>query len=240
MEHSNHILFWDFDGTLGYRRDGMWGGALIEALREVDSGTSLTAVDFRPFLVSGFPWHDPHIVHTHIVTADQWWEPIQKKFEQGFLHFGYSTKQSNNLAKLSRKKFIQNDKWSLFDDVVVTLKLVASKGWKSSIISNHIPELIQIIRYLEIEHFFDHIINSADVGAEKPNQMIYEHALNQVGNTDNTTIWMIGDNIEADVFGAEVMGINSILVRNEDARAKRNCKNIMEVIEVIGSYSGCQ
>lgn len=44
---------------------------------------------------------------------------------------------------------------------------------------------------------------------------------------------MIGDNIEADVFGAEAVGINSILVRKFDDRAKIYCKNLHEALKIL-------
>lgn len=40
------ILLWDFDGTLGYRKNGMWGTSMIDALKEYDPHTKLTAPDF--------------------------------------------------------------------------------------------------------------------------------------------------------------------------------------------------
>lgn len=49
-------------------------------------------------------------------------------------------------------------------------------------------------------------------------------------------MWMIGDNIDADYFGAGAVGINAILVRNIDSRANRNCHNLKEVIKIIENY----
>jgi putative hydrolase of the HAD superfamily len=54
-------------------------------------------------------------------------------------------------------------------------------------------------------------------GYEKPHPQAFLQALDMLGRSQ--TVWMIGDNIEADVLGAQVVGIPAILVRKEDTRA---------------------
>ncbi|MDY8134441.1 YjjG family noncanonical pyrimidine nucleotidase [Aquimarina sp. 2201CG5-10] len=60
-----------------------------------------------------------------------------------------------------------------------------------------------------IGHYFKTITNSEDVGVKKPNPIIFEHAIEISGAEINNSI-MIGDNYEADIMGAESLGIKTI------------------------------
>ena len=75
-------IFWDFDGTLGFRKDGMWGRSMIEALEEHDPNHKLVEQNFRPFLSTGFPWHEADVPHTHVTSPEQWWSRILQKFQE--------------------------------------------------------------------------------------------------------------------------------------------------------------
>ena len=60
-----------------------------------------------------------------------------------------------------------------------------------------------------ILHYFDTITNSEDAGVKKPNPYIFKHAIQKSGaKLDNSV--MIGDNYEADIMGAEAVGLNTI------------------------------
>lgn len=60
-----------------------------------------------------------------------------------------------------------------------------------------------------IEHYFDTITNSERVGVKKPNPEIFRYALNLAQTTPRQSI-MIGDNLEADIMGAEALGFHTI------------------------------
>jgi hypothetical protein len=51
------------------------------------------------------------------------------------------------------------------------------KGYSNVILSNHIPELPRIVEELGLSPYLIDCISSANVGYEKPNAKIYEHAL---------------------------------------------------------------
>ena len=78
---------------------------------------------------------------------------------------------------------------------------------------------------------FDHVTNSAVIGYEKPHPEIFRLALEAAGNP--TSAWMVGDNVTADILGAEQAGISGILVRKVDPRARWNCHSLEEVLTVI-------
>jgi putative hydrolase of the HAD superfamily len=116
-------------------------------------------------------------------------------------------------------------------DTLPTLDTLSTRGWKHAIVSNHIPELDRIVSALGLMDRIDVFVNSAVVGYEKPNPAIFKLALAKAG--DPKDVWMVGDNIDADVLGAEAAGIRSILVRKSDQRAQRCCESLGGVIGSI-------
>lgn len=69
-----------------------------------------------------------------------------------------------------------------------------------------------VAKYLALVAF-----SSALTGYEKPHPQAFFQALDRLGCPE--TVWMIGDNLEADVLGAQAVGIPAILVRKVDERA---------------------
>ena len=61
----------------------------------------------------------------------------------------------------------------------------------------------------KINDYFDVIVTSEMVGVKKPDPKIFEYALEQANATVNNSI-MIGDSYEADILGANNLGITSI------------------------------
>lgn len=91
-----------------------------------------------------------------------------------------------------------------------------------------------IISHLGLDNYLIDVINSAEVGFEKPNPKIFEVALGRAFRADD--IWMIGDNYNADVWGAEQVGIKAILVRGMDSRAKYNFLDLYGVKNFLQAF----
>lgn len=210
------VLLWDFDGTLGYR-PGNWRQALFDVLLENYPDSPITMDDLRPFLRNGFPWHQPDIVHTHITTAEQWWAEIEAMMARAFIGVGIPSFQAAKLSQFTHHKYIQQQYWYLYEDVLPTLSKLASEGWQHVILSNHVPELRSIVEGLGLITLIDTVISSALTGYEKPHPLAFTNLLEQLHYPE--TVWMIGDNIEADILGAAAVNIPGILVRKEDKRA---------------------
>lgn len=231
-------LFWDFDGTLGKRKNenfSSWSFAILEAIKQRFSDTKIELDDVRPMTRQGFPWHEPEKEHTHLHTPDLWWEHIRKLFIQIYLALDFTKEQGIELAHLAQSIYLDFKGWELFDDTIPALTNLQSKGWKHVIISNHVPELRSIVSHLGLDSLVSDIFNSAEIGYEKPNSEIYKRAILKHGNSK--THWMIGDNVIADVIGAEENGIQSILIRNRDKRAKHQFDDLYELQEFLKENS---
>ncbi len=60
-----------------------------------------------------------------------------------------------------------------------------------------------------IRHYFKTITNSEEAGVKKPNPFIFEQAIKISGAKSDNSL-MIGDNYEADILGAEALGLKTI------------------------------
>ena len=98
----------------------------------------------------------------------------------------------------------------LIDETIPILKYLDSK-YKLHIITNGFQE-VQNLKLINsgIDIFFKTITNSEMAGVKKPNQKIFQLAINKANADLNSSI-MIGDNLEADIQGAFNVGMDAIL-----------------------------
>ncbi|OPA77747.1 hypothetical protein BVG16_15040 [Paenibacillus selenitireducens] len=229
------VLFWDFDGTLGGRIDGLygraWSASMWEALQMMNLHEKTTVEDILAHLEQGFPWQEPEIPHLHLHTPALWWEHICKIFQKIYISLGYSPELAVTLSAIAKDKYVDLSRWELYPDTMPVLRELAAEGWTHYIVSNHVPELRVIVEHLGLKPLIEDVINSAEVGYEKPNQEIFRIALRQAGEPEQ--VWMIGDNIVADVLGAQSVGIPSILVRHSDPRAAHQFQDFYGVLTFL-------
>lgn len=100
-------------------------------------------------------------------------------------------------------------KTNLFPHAHETLQYLQGK-YTLHLISNGFRESQDIkIGNTNIGGYFTHIIISEIVGYNKPDKAIFEHGLNLAGAKKEESL-MIGDSLEADVYGALNCGIDAI------------------------------
>jgi putative hydrolase of the HAD superfamily len=230
MAPLRKFLIWDFDGTLGYR-PGQWSGAVVQVLRRF-AGREVDIEMVRPFMRLGFPWHNPDRPNPPMRTADAWWDALLPVFEEAFVGCRVPADQAAALAAKVRPVYTDLAAWRLFDDTREVLGELHAEGWSHAILSNHVPELPSLIEGLGLRPLIHTIVNSAETGFEKPHPSAFQAALAAL--EDPAQVWMIGDNITADVLGAESAGLRAILVRSEDPRASRRAASLREVRNFLG------
>lgn len=202
-------LIWDFDGTLATRS---WSQALVDYARASFPEAQVSRDDFLPHLRSGFFWHDFETPHTHITSADDWWTHLDPVLGRAIGQV-LAISEHEVAAHLPgiRATYLDPRFWSLFPDVEPCLQAVAAQGWRNVLLTNHVPELPQILAGLGLTEHFDQVFNSAETGFEKPHPAAFAMVQGALANSD--PVWMIGDNYVADISGAITAGIPGILVR---------------------------
>ncbi|QMS86545.1 hypothetical protein HUN01_02795 [Nostoc edaphicum CCNP1411] len=141
-------LFWDFDQTLGYR-DGMWSETLHSILKR-HRIHNIDLEDIRPFVNIGFTWHSPETPHNLLFNGKTWWEYMNEYFTEIYEKVGINKTQAIKYASQVQNEYKNLEKWHLYDDVIPTLRDAIKHNYKNIILSNHIPELHEIIDQLNI------------------------------------------------------------------------------------------
>ena len=102
-----------------------------------------------------------------------------------------------------------------------------TRGIRTGVISNLSwsgEALADRLRSLLPEHDFEFVISSSDVAVRKPNPLIFQAALAKAGLSPDD-VWFCGDQIDADVFGAQAAGIFPVWYEDltiPNAFAKKN------------------
>ena len=192
--------------------------------------------EIRPHFEAGYPWHTPEIPHPELDSPAKWWDRVGKVITQAYVALGCSRSLAEELAAEVRDGYTDAAGYVVYDDSFPTLRELGRRGWRHFILSNHVPELPEIVTALGLRPLVEEVITSATVGYEKPNPEIFRLALDMAGNP--AAAWMVGDNVVADVMGAEAAGIRAILVRDRDERAKRYSPDLAGVIEFVTPEGG--
>jgi putative hydrolase of the HAD superfamily len=102
--------------------------------------------------------------------------------------------------------------WRVFDDVLPCLQRLKSRGLKLAVISNWDGRLRPLLRALELDHYFDAVIISGELGCHKPDGKIFETAAAQLGIPAEATLH-VGDSAIEDFDGARKAGFRAVLLR---------------------------
>jgi HAD superfamily hydrolase (TIGR01509 family) len=95
------------------------------------------------------------------------------------------------------------------------LDAVRDRGWKFAVVTNG-PTLVQQhkIRSAGIDRLADALCISEEVGVSKPDPHIFRTAAERAGASLEGA-WMIGDNLDADIAGAQAVGARSVWVKRD-------------------------
>jgi putative hydrolase of the HAD superfamily len=228
---TDRVLIWDFDGTLGHRPEH-WAGAIADALADV-----LGPHEFGPAKISGeighgFPWHTPDVTHPLLADPDAWWRHMAQVLAAALGRLGVDAAPAAAAAERVRPHYTDLASWRLFPDTVPALAALTGLGWRHVLLSNHVPELPEIVAGLGLRPHIEAIVNSAATGYEKPHPEAFRLALERAGRP--ATAWMIGDNPVADVAGAVSAGLRAILVRTRPLDGSPHVADLAELANLVG------
>ncbi|WP_022880788.1 HAD family hydrolase [Gryllotalpicola ginsengisoli] len=211
------IVLFDFDGTLARRPWISFGRIMLDVIRQEDPDTGVTTSDLWAGLEDGFPWHHPEVSHPELNGhPDAWWARLEPVLLMACIYAGVDLPLAERAVAAVRPRFSDPTEWELFPETVDALEALQEEGWRLAIVSNAVPELTRIVEGLGIAPYFDAIIASAEVGYEKGHPEIFRIALRALGEaTPSDPVWMVGDNVEADIEAATRLGFGAVLVHAE-------------------------
>jgi putative hydrolase of the HAD superfamily len=205
-------LIWDFDNTLAHR-PGLWSRCLADLTNDLLGTKQLTRELFVPHLSKGFPWQTPDVAHLSPSDPDAWWANIRPTLRKAvILGAGVGAADAEIVVNQVRAAYCNPRSWVVYPDTVPALAELTARGWRHIILSNHVPELPQLVADLDLDDYFDHVLTSARVGFEKPHASAFASAVALLPPRRRTV--MVGDNFVADYQGAKRAGIEAVLIRN--------------------------
>jgi len=103
--------------------------------------------------------------------------------------------------------------WQIETDAIPTLEKLRSSGFQLGLLSNAADDLDvqQLVDNWNLRSFFDYILTSSQAGMRKPQARMFQMALEHF-SISAALAAMIGDTLEADILGANQMGIYSIWI----------------------------
>lgn len=203
-------VIWDFDGTLA-ERPGLWAGCLHEIILQDNPADPIRREDISALMRNGFPWHTPELAHPELCDPDAWWNAMIALLSGILERLGYPSSAAHKLASRVRGHYTDGrTTWRVFPGANESLQRLKDAGFRQVILSNHAPELENLVDQLGLSRYFDGVITSARTGFEKPHEAAYAAAKSAL--PAETTLWMVGDNAEADALGPERHGIRGILL----------------------------
>ena len=103
----------------------------------------------------------------------------------------------------------------LFDDAVETLEWVRSQGFRLALITNGPASMQRAkIERFGLEPHFDVLVVEGVFGRGKPDIEVFRHALTETG-TRPEEAWHVGDNLYADIGGAQNAGIHAVWIHRD-------------------------
>lgn len=203
MSKYKHIYFdldrtiWDFDKNA------------IETLKDI-----YKQYDLKKIFENFENFHDTYVKHNEILWSIYREGKIEKSV-LSYKRFWLTLKEfgvdDEDLAKKIGHDYItiSPTKKELFPYAYETLDYLHKK-YNLYIITNGFNEVqFTKLKNSDLDKYFSKVFTSEDAGAQKPNPIIFERALNDVQANKKESI-MIGDDLQVDVLGAKNIGLDQV------------------------------
>jgi putative hydrolase of the HAD superfamily len=239
VETGRGVVWWDFDGTL-VSRPMMWAEVAITLLERHAPDHQVSFETMADLVSAGMPWHRPDHAHPELVTPRAWWDAVNRRYAEIFAAVGHPSAATAPALDALRDDILDSSRYVVFGDAIPALERAQAAGRRNVIVSNHIPELADLVQGLNLTRHFAAIVSSGVVGYEKPHPRLFEAALPHVRRGE--TVWMIGDNRDADCRPVCAMGMKAVLVRGKRS-GQFDCEaaGLLEALDLIdarGGYGG--
>jgi HAD superfamily hydrolase (TIGR01549 family) len=117
--------------------------------------------------------------------------------------------------------------------VAPTLVELRRRGYTLVVVSNANGTVRQAFRRIGLFDLVDVIVDSAEVGFEKPDRRLFDAALRMAG-AEHSRALHVGDIYHIDVAGARAAGLTPVLVDEAGLYAGADCHRITSIVELPG------
>lgn len=153
------------------------------------------------------------------------------RFRDAFVPFGikYTEDELDALATSYIDELLKDN--HLLEGASEILEYLALR-YRLHIITNGFAEVQSLkLENSGISHYFKTVTTSEEVGLKKPHPRVFETALNKA-NTHPPASIMIGDTFEADIMGAENIGMHSIFYNYRNDLVPSHYKVVTRLMDI--------
>jgi putative hydrolase of the HAD superfamily len=133
-------------------------------------------------------------------------------------------------AALDAMYAVTQENWIAEDDAAPTLRKLQAMGFRLGIVSNAADhkDVHELVEKAQIESYVDFVLTSAGCSYRKPHPRIFQMALAHWGAIKPQNVAMVGDRIDADIWGAKQMGMLTFWIERRS--------NILEPLPLQPDY----
>ncbi|MDY7040938.1 MAG: HAD family hydrolase [Chloroflexota bacterium] len=120
-----------------------------------------------------------------------------------------------------------------YPDALAVLRQFSEMGCRLGMISNASddPLIQRLVDRLGFRPWLRPALSSAAVGIRKPDPRVFHMVLDEWGIQPEQAV-MVGDTLEADVLGAQLTGMRSVLVTMRENSRNANCPDVLPDAQV--------
>lgn len=146
-----------------------------------------------------------------------------------FFDLIYTTEKIDEIADAYIKELPFDN--HLFEGALEILDYLILK-YRLHIITNGFEEVQhKKLKNSGIDHYFSTVTTSEEVGLKKPNPKVFLTALNKANSLPTQSV-MIGDSLEADILGANNIGMQTIFYNYRNESISKKIKSINSLLEI--------
>ena len=167
------------------------------------------------------------IAHKHQGEEKEFWRKVVN------LTFrpSYSGDLMDELFEELWELFARGEPWKLADQAVQTLTTLKDKNYRLAVLSNNDSRLRSVLCELQVDHLFEHLFISSELGFEKPQREIFQ-AVEDTLQVNPQEIMHLGDSYSRDYLGAQESGWNPVLY-GSGTQAKAHIQKFSELLNLL-------
>ncbi|MDR7855399.1 HAD-IA family hydrolase [Tissierella sp.] len=147
-----------------------------------------------------------------IVNLDEEYFHFKKYYDTFFSYLPELKLSNTNIENVTKDLVFNPEKYEFYKDVYDAIPHL-SKKYKLAVVSDAWPSLEEVFVKADLRDYFSSFIISSVLGTNKPEELMYKAAIDELGVSVEETVF-IDDNI-INCNGAKKLGINSFLMCRE-------------------------
>ena len=222
------VIFWDFDGTLVKSNQ-----SFLQSLKWacLENQVTISSDLLRDFLRQSCSWYFPDRTYEDR-TGEAWWQDLLSALDVFLSENRVSEEKRPQILAAFRSHAVSYP-YELYEDAKSALRAANEAGYENFLLSNNFPELRDTVKKLGLGPYLKGIFLSSELGAEKPNPLIFKKALTLAGSPAKAI--MVGDNPIADIQGGEAADMLTVLVHRE-GRAQYAFSELSQISSLLSEY----